>query len=99
TRCLSDWSSDVCSSDLRVTSCGWALLAAGVAAGGLGLGAGFWIGITRTAWDVTAIERDEGEALAAWWRERHRRQALERGEDPDEIGRASCRERVQVRGG
>src|SRR5436853_7814803 len=78
TRCLSDWSSDVCSSDLargrRATSIAWGRWAEGGMAGG---GTRDWnaMGVGEIA------ARDGVDAMLAL--------------AESEIGRASCRERVE----
>src|SRR3546814_5209740 len=83
---ISDWSSDVCSSDLarfaRATGRGAAMAAAGLMASGAAL-----------AEPLQSIGEGEGEvAIVAW------PGYIERGETDKaydwEIGRASCRERV-----
>src|SRR3546814_8730739 len=68
---ISDWSSDVCSSDLAAPCLGWQRRPA--------------MPMEKT-FDPAAIE-------AKWSREWESR-GLYRPERPDEIGRASCRERV-----
>src|SRR5262245_65995055 len=66
TRCLSDWSSDVCSSDLHER-----------------------VGVVRPDLRLPHPAPDRG-ALHLLAR------ALRRGLAPDQIGRASCRERAEI---
>src|SRR5205814_6867049 len=92
TRCLSDWSSDVCSSDLELSGgrgfvlvsgfpvAGWSLEQAELAAWIVGLHLGE-PGAQNTAGDLLGHVRDVG---------------AERAHADEQIGRASCRERVWI---
>src|SRR5205814_4238772 len=97
TRCLSDWSSDVCSSDLgKLLDLGDDLLPRHGLAAVEGV-----LGVAVLAAQVAAGEADEDAGLPG-----QRRLALDAEEDlrhahapgsTREIGRASCRETVWVR--
>src|SRR3546814_6458734 len=79
---ISDWSSDVCSSDLKAEPVRLAIF-------GAAIGLGFLAGKMRSRLQRSGVKR---RALAG----RHEREdrAARRGAVKREIGRASCRERV-----
>src|SRR5205814_4692645 len=92
TRCLSDWSSDVCSSDLHAQL---VLIAVGeLLAGGISMGLGGYLS-ARTERDILeqriAIERFEIAHEPDEEKAELRRIYYEKGVR-GEIGRASCRE-------
>src|SRR5205814_7928663 len=93
TRCLSDWSSDVCSSDLGAAQISdWLIVS-----GGRELVAAKLITKRRAIRDVVQLHEDS-EPLVRTEREVPRHASVE-VDERKEIGRASCRERGEVWGG
>src|SRR5205814_5441081 len=98
TRCLSDWSSDVCSSDLSDAN------AARERAGGFALGPRWDRHVADLADDLRSFRVLEGLGPGSGI-EPHRSISLCEGGlalvpvEAREIGRASCRERVEMAGG
>src|SRR5205814_7125206 len=96
TRCLSDWSSDVCSSDLGGSACGF-----DITLGGAG-------GVRRFNRLAAPGQAGMGDLAGGRWQKRRLGQSLgtafagtllceaPSSTEVDEIGRASCRERVEV---
>src|SRR5690606_39515037 len=87
TRFSRDWSSDVCSSDLAVERAAAAERRVEVLTEQDRL-RGLWYGETAGEREIT--ERSKAELLA---------RGVDLDAEPKEIGRASCREREEVRGG
>src|SRR5205814_3961506 len=87
TRCLSDWSSDVCSSDLVCSFLRRLHPIAGIRRG------------ARLPSPAKQSLCSQQNAHRLSQREVDRNPCLSRGERHQEIGRASCRERVESRGG
>src|SRR5947199_6182916 len=77
TRCLSDWSSDVCSSDLIP---GWKP----------------GLGQHDSKENRVRFSVAPAEPTLRGWEPRRRQGDCPSRADPDEIGRASCRERVEI---
>src|SRR5436853_5058654 len=94
TRCLSDWSSDVCSSDLSF--CSPPLLSAFLGAGGE-FGEAVFAEECLGGFDKFILREQAFDHVEASL-DQDRERLLGLGGD-QEIGRASCRERGEIRGG